>query len=231
VIQALIFDFDGLIIDTEWPDFTSWQETYQAYGCTLSRDEWSRWIGTLGLYDPYARLEEQLGRPLDRSEVRAARRARFDALMQGQPVLPGVRATIDAARQRGLKLGIASSSPRSWVWGLLEPLGLAPAFDTVQCSDDVGATKPDPASYLAALAALGVDARQALALEDSPNGVRAAKAAGLYCVAVPNSMTVGLAFEGADLQVGSLAELSLEELLSIGGGFKRNTEEGRDAAP
>jgi len=215
VIHALIFDFDGLIIDTEWPDFRSWQETFEAYGCTLSRDEWSRWIGTLGLYDPYARLEEQLGRTLDRAEVRVQRRARFDALMAGQPILPGVLSTIDAARQRGLKLGIASSSPRSWVWGQLEPLGLASAFDTLQCSDDVGATKPDPASYLAALAALGVDARQAIALEDSPNGVLAAKRAGLYCVAVPNSMTRGLVFDLADLQVDSLAELSLDELLSI----------------
>jgi HAD superfamily hydrolase (TIGR01509 family) len=216
VIRALIFDFDGLIIDTEWPDFRSWQETYEAYGCTLSRDEWSRWIGTLGLYDPYARLEKALGSALDRAEVRAQRRARFDALMAGQPVLPGVVSMLDAAQQRGLKLGIASSSPRSWVWGLLEPLGLAAAFDTVQCGDDVGATKPDPASYLAALGALGVNARQAIALEDSPNGVLAAKRAGLYCVAVPNSMTRGLVLDQADLQVDSLADLSLDQLLAIG---------------
>jgi HAD superfamily hydrolase (TIGR01509 family) len=213
VIHALIFDFDGLIIDTEWPDFRSWQETYEAYGCTLSRDEWSRWIGTLGLFDPYARLEEELGRAVDRSVVRAGRRARLDVLMVGQPILPGVTTLLDVARQRGLKLGIASSSSRSWVWGLLGSLGLASTFDTVQCSDDVGATKPDPASYLAALAALGVDARQAVALEDSPNGVLAAKRAGLYCVAVPNSMTRGLTLDQADLQVDSLADLSLDRLL------------------
>ena len=215
MIQALIFDFDGLILDTEWPDFRSWQETYQAYGCTLSRDEWSRWIGTLGLFDPYARLEKELGRALDRAEVRVQRRARFETLMAGQPILPGVRSTIEAAQQRGLKLGIASSSPRSWVWGYLEPLGLADTFDTVQCSDDVGATKPDPAAYLAALGALEIAPRQAIALEDSPNGVLAAKRAGLYCVAVPNSMTRGLILDHADLQVDSLADLSLDELLSI----------------
>jgi len=215
VIQALIFDFDGLILDTEWPDFRSWQETYQAYGCTLSRAEWSRWIGTLGLFDPYAHLEEQLGRALDRAEVRALRRARFHALMDGQQMLPGVQTMIDAARQRGLQLGIASSSPRAWVWGFLEPLGLSATFDTVQCSDDVGATKPDPAAYLAALEALRVSARQAVALEDSPNGVQAAKRAGLYCLAVPNSMTRGLVLDQADLQVDSLADLSLDDLLTI----------------
>ena len=215
MIQALIFDFDGLILDTEWPDFRSWQETYQTYGCTLSRAEWSRWIGTLGLFDPYAHLEKELGHPLDRAEVRAKRRARFHELMAGQQILPGVQAMIDAARGRGLQLGIASSSPRSWVWGFMEPLGLAAAFDTVQCSDDVGATKPDPAAYLAALDALDVSARQAIALEDSPNGVRAAKRAGLYCLAVPNSMTRGLVLDQADLQVASLADLSLDGLLAI----------------
>jgi HAD superfamily hydrolase (TIGR01509 family) len=214
MIQALIFDFDGLILDTEWPDFRSWQETYQAYGCTLSRDEWSRWIGTLGLFDPYAHLDELVGRALDRSEVRAQRRARFSALMEGQQILPGVLSMIEAAQRRKLKLGIASSSPRSWVWGYLEPLGLADTFDTVQCSDDVGATKPDPAAYLAALEALHVTPQQAIALEDSPNGVLAAKRAGLYCVAVPNSMTRGLVLDHADRQVASLADLSLDELLA-----------------
>jgi HAD superfamily hydrolase (TIGR01509 family) len=217
MIQALIFDFDGLILDTEWPDFRSWQETYQAYGCTLSRDEWSRWIGTLGLFDPYARLDELVGRPLERSEVRTLRRARFYALMENQQILPGVQTMIDAAQQNGLKLGIASSSPRSWVGGYLEPLGLASFFETMQCSDDVGTTKPDPAAYLAALQALGVTAQQAIALEDSPNGVLAAKRAGLYCVAVPNSMTRGLVFDQADLQVDSLADLSLDELLTTFG--------------
>jgi len=214
VIKALIFDFDGLIIDTEWPDFRSWQETYQAHGCTLSRDEWSRWIGTLGIFDPYAHLDELAGRALDRAEVRALRRARFDALMKGQPVLPGVIELIEAARSRGLKLGIASSSPRSWVCGYLGPLRLEAAFDTVQCGDDVGVTKPDPAAYLAALGALDVAASQAIALEDSPNGVLAAKRAGLYCVAIPNSMTRGLVLDRADLQVASLAELPLDALLA-----------------
>lgn len=224
MIQALIFDFDGLILDTEWPDFRSWQETYQAYGCTLSRDEWSRWIGTLGLYDPYVHLEKEVGHPLDRVQVRAQRQARFHAWMAGQPILPGVVSLLDAARERGLKLGIASSSPRSWVRGYLEPLGLGSTFDTVQCSDDVGATKPDPAAYLAALEALALSPRQAIALEDSPNGVSAAKRAGLYCVAVPNSMTRGLALDGADLQVDSLAELSLDELIGAADGRKRYTD-------
>jgi HAD superfamily hydrolase (TIGR01509 family) len=151
---------------------------------------------------------------MDRAAIRAERQARFDALMANQPILPGVEATIHEARRRGLKLGVASSSSQSWVGGYLDRLALAPCFDTVQCSDDVGATKPDPASYLAALKALDLGPEQAIALEDSPNGVLAAKRAGLYCVAVPNSMTHGLDFGQADLRLNSLAELSLEELLA-----------------
>jgi HAD superfamily hydrolase (TIGR01509 family) len=180
----------------------------------LPLSEWSRWIGTLGLYDPYDRLEELSGQTLDRAAIRAERRARFNALMADQPILPGVEATIHAARRRGLKLGVASSSSQSWVGGYLDRLALAPFFDTVQCSDDVGATKPDPASYLAALEALELGPEQAVALEDSPNGVLAAKRAGLYCVAVPNSMTRDLSFDQADLKLDSLADLSLEELLT-----------------
>lgn len=215
-IQALIFDFDGLILDTETPDFQSWQETYRAYGASLSFDEWARWIGTMGTFDPYGYLEEQLGHPVDRSAVRARRRARFDDLMAGQDVLPGVLEYVHEAGRLGLKLGIASSSPREWIVSRLGPLGLAPYFAAVSSGDDVERTKPDPSVYLAALAALGVEAHRAIALEDSPNGVLAAKRAGIYCVAVPNALTRQLSFDHADLQIGSLVDLPLHELLEIG---------------
>jgi HAD superfamily hydrolase (TIGR01509 family) len=212
-IRALIFDFDGLILDTETPDFQSWQETYRAYGGSISFAEWARWLGTVGTFDPYAYLEGQLGRPIDRAAVRAQRRARFDELMEGKQALPGVIETLHEAKRLGLKLGIASSSPREWILRNLGPLGLASTFDSIRGGDDVGRTKPDPAVYCAALEALGVRAEQAIALEDSPNGVRAAKRAGIYCVAVPNALTRQLSFDHADLQIGSLADLPLEQLL------------------
>ena len=215
-IQALIFDFDGLILDTETPDFQSWQETYQAYGASISFAEWARWIGTMGTFDPYRYLEQQLGHPVDRAAVRARRRARFDELMAEQAVLPGVLEYVREAGRLGLKLGIASSSPREWIVSRLGPLGLASYFAAVSSGDDVECTKPDPAVYLAALAALGVEAHQAIALEDSPNGILAAKRAGIYCVAVPNALTRQLSFDYADLYLDSLADLPLEELLALG---------------
>jgi HAD superfamily hydrolase (TIGR01509 family) len=214
VIQALIFDFDGLILDTEGPDYRSWQEIYQAYGCPIPMHEWVRWIGTVSAFDPYVYLEERLGRPVDRAAVRARRRARFDELMAGQSLLPGVGEYVLEAKRLGLKLGIASSAPRDWIASHLGPLGLGSAFDAIRCGNDVAHTKPDPAVYRSALEALGVRVHQAIALEDSPNGVLAAKRAGLYCVAVPNALTRELDLSRADLQLGSLAELPLEELLA-----------------
>jgi len=216
MIQAIVFDFDGLILDTEYPDYLSWHEIYQAHGASLPLSAWERCIGSmdLDLFDPYAYLEAQLGRPVDREEIRAKRQPRFTELVAAQGVLPGVEDYLAAARHLGLKVGLASSSSRAWVAGYLTQFGLnGGTFDCLCCGDEVKRTKPDPALYLAALGALAVRAEQAVALEDSPNGVAAAKTAGLYCVAVPNMLTRRLAFEQADLHLNSLADMPLERLL------------------
>jgi HAD superfamily hydrolase (TIGR01509 family) len=215
MIKALIFDFDGLILDTESPDYQSWQETYQEHGCSLPLSEWAKWIGSTGTFDPYGYLSEQLGRPVDRTAIRTRRRARYAELMTGQSVLPGVQAYILTAERLGLKLGVASSASRVHVHGNLERLGLRTHFDSVHCADDVERVKPDPALYRAALRALDVTADQAIALEDSPNGVLAAKRAGLFCVAVPNALTRQLSLDLADLELESLAGLPLENLCEL----------------
>jgi beta-phosphoglucomutase-like phosphatase (HAD superfamily) len=113
-----------------------------------------------------------------------------------------------------LKIGLASSSPCEWVEGHLERLGLRPYFESIIASDDVVLTKPDPALYTSACAALGVEPGRAVALEDSPNGALAAKRAGLHCVAVPNELTKFLPFPAVDLRLDSLAEMSLDDLLA-----------------
>ena len=130
-----------------------------------------------------------------------------------QDLLPGVRRYLDEARRLGLKTAIASSSGRQWIDEHLERMGIAERFDAIVCRDDVTAIKPDPELYLTAVDRLGVQVPEAIALEDSTNGIRAAKAAGLLCIAVPNTMTSSMDLSQADLRLGSLDEMPLEELV------------------
>jgi HAD superfamily hydrolase (TIGR01509 family) len=214
-ILALVFDFDGLILDTETTDFQSWQEVYRAHGCELRLEDWADCVGRpAGHFDPFEHLERLTGVRVERAQIRAQRSARMRELNLLQSVLPGVRGYLREARELGLKIGLASSSDRAWVHGHLGRLGLLDYFGTIKCVEDTGAHKPDPAPYLAALKTLEVPPDKAVAFEDSPHGVAAAKAAGMLCVAVPNSITRRLGLDGADLVLDSLASLPLSALLS-----------------
>ncbi len=218
MIKAVIFDFDGLILDTESPVYQSWQEIYQGYGCSLPISEWLKCVGTADAFDPYDYLEAQLGHTLDRTELHRKRNALKTSLIDLESVMPGVEDRITEANTLGLRLGVASSSPRSWVVDNLTRLKLEHHFSTIRCSEDVERVKPDPALYLGALHALKVKANEAIVFEDSLNGVTAAKRAGIFCVAVPNAITRHSSFELADLQLSSLADMSLEEVMSAANG-------------
>jgi HAD superfamily hydrolase (TIGR01509 family) len=214
VIRALVFDFDGLILDTEIPVLESWRKVYADYGVVLPMDTWMETIGTADHdFDPFAHLQELVGRKLDREPIHLARIAHRDAILHAQETLPGVRDYIRDARRLGLGLAVASSSSRRWVEGHLERLGIHEHWDAVRTSDDVARTKPDPELYLAAVDALGVEPGAAVAFEDSQNGLLAARAAGLWCVAVPAELTMGMDFSQADIVLGSMSQVPLEELL------------------
>jgi HAD superfamily hydrolase (TIGR01509 family) len=216
LIRAIIFDFDGLIVDTETPDYQSWQEIYRSYGCDLPMPQWTTFIGRGShdiSFDPYGNLEAQLKRPIDRNTVRTARRARMIDMVAVQPVLPGVEKYIIDAKQMGLKVGLASSSGGEWVKGHLTRVGLIEHFDCIRCSEDVTRTKPDPELYQAVLKMMDIQPREAIALEDSANGALAAKRAGMYCVAVPNPMTSDLNFDHVDYRLSSMLEMDLAELI------------------
>jgi len=212
VIRALIMDFDGLILDTEGPAFQSYQEIFEEYGGTLPLSAWAAWVGgSPHMFDPIGYLESQLGREVDREGLRQRQRQREGELIAAQSILPGVEDYMADAKRLGLKLGLASSSDCAWVNRHLGRLGLSEHFDCIKCADDVRNVKPDPELYLAVLDELGVRPEEALALEDSPNGIAAAQGAGIFCVVVPNPLTRQLSTDRADLLLDSLAEVPLEE--------------------
>jgi HAD superfamily hydrolase (TIGR01509 family) len=211
-VRALVFDFDGLIIDTEGPVYEAWAEVYRRHGQELSLDFWKTIIGHGAHYfDPLSELEQRLGRRLEGEAIRAERQLRTAEMVEALVILPGVLEWREEARRLGVRLGVASSSGRGWVTGHLERLGIGD-WDCIRCREDVARTKPDPDVYLAALECLGVAGSEAVAVEDSETGVRAAKAAGLYCVAVPSSLTGEHDFSRADLVLSSLAERSFAQV-------------------
>ena len=217
-IKALLFDFDGLILDTETTDFRVWQAIYREYGQEMLPETWGQVIGGYGIsnFDGAVHLAELVGDGLNVQELQARFRSESDALILQQPILPGVVDYLDDAQRMGLHLAVASSSPHSWVDAHLARLGLADRFEVIICGDDVppGRTKPHPDLYLKALDAVGAKADEAIVFEDSPNGITAARAAGIFVVLVPNPVTSLLKTDGANLTVKSLAQIPLKEMLS-----------------
>jgi HAD superfamily hydrolase (TIGR01509 family) len=211
-VKALIFDFDGLIIDSETPGFRAWSEVYESHGCSLPFDKYSACIGTIDGFDLHAYLEEQSGQSFDADELEAACTRRWHELMQDQPLLPGIAVTIASAKARGLKLAVASSSTRDWVTGNLRKFDLIDRFDAICTRDDVSAVKPDPALYLLALEKLAVKAAEAIAFEDSPNGILAAKRAGIFCIVIPNPLTQQLPLDQADRRLSSMADFDVGDV-------------------
>jgi HAD superfamily hydrolase (TIGR01509 family) len=213
LVKAVVFDFDGLILDTEEPVYRSWQEVYREHGEVLPFDRWVEIVGSsTAAFDPKSHLEERLGRALtqDVLDRRVERRA---AMVLAQPILPGVAELARSARAAGLRVGVASSSTTQWVTGHLERLGLLDRFDCVRCRDDVAKVKPAPDLYLAVADCLGAAPEEAVAIEDSPNGIASAKAAGMWCVAVPNGITGGLDLSHADAVLATLEGVAAADLV------------------
>ena len=214
MIEAIVFDFDGLIIDTETPEFDAWQEIFQSYGVRLKRETWESQIGRgHEAFDIYKHLADLSGQHIDREVVRPRMRRRYLELIERNPVLPGVEDYIVTAKKMGMKIAIASSSRGGWAVGHLERRGLLQHFEFVLSAEDVTNPKPDPELYTTAVERLEMRPENAFAIEDSGVGLAAAKAAGLRCVVVPNPMTKSMNFSSADLRLESLADLPLENLL------------------
>jgi HAD superfamily hydrolase (TIGR01509 family) len=215
-IRGLLFDFDGLLVDTESVARLAYEELYREHGYELPLDQWATLIGTIGApWDPDAHLEELVGRPLDRAALAERRRTRELGLADLEELRPGVEDYFSDAERLGLKTAVVSSSDTSWIQRHLSRLGRLEGLDAIVAANgDTARAKPRPDLYLEALELLGLEPGEAIAFEDSPNGIRAAKSAGLFCVAVPNPITATMAFDDADLVLESLSDLPLTDLVA-----------------
>lgn len=217
MLKALIFDFDGLILDTETPEVFVWESIYREHGFELPVHEWEKTIGGYGIstFDAANHLSLLSQGRLDAVSMRSRYRQEADQLIHASPIMPGVSEMIHQAREVGMKIAIGSSSPHSWVDTHAKRLGIFNLFNHIICQDDVppGRTKPNPDIYLKVLERLRVQASEAIVFEDSLNGVEAARRAGIFVVAVPNPLTAKMGVHG-DMTVSSLANLSLRDLMA-----------------
>ncbi|MCC3376130.1 HAD family phosphatase [Cohnella sp. REN36] len=215
MIKAVVFDFDGTIMDTETVAYEAFRNVFRKHDLELPLALWAEAIGTMhGPFDPYRELEAGTGRPVDRKAIDEMFNDYYYGAVHHVPLLPGVLDALEEAKRLGLKVGLATSSYRKWIEPHLQRFGLLPYFDAIHTADDVERVKPDPALYKRALVSFGLEGSQAVAIEDSLNGLRAAKGAGLYGVVVPNPMTANMDFSEADLVVPSLDGQKLDAILA-----------------
>lgn len=213
--SALILDFDGLILDTESPIFEEWQAEFRRRGHPLGLDVWQHALGTHGVFDPCTHLASLVDEPFDHDALRQTLRGRIVPRCERQPLLPGVADRVREARDAGLRTAVASSSSSDWVEGWLVRHGIRDLFDAVCTRDHVERVKPAPDLYLLAARRLEVAPAACVVFEDSPNGIRAARGAGMRCVAIPNPVTCGLPLDGADVILPSLGGMRLVEILDL----------------
>ena len=214
-LQAAIFDCDGLLADTETPDFEAWRTLYAEHGLPFALEEWAQGIGVAKGHDArdwHTPLAAHVGPAYDREAAQARRREYYQAASEVLTTMPGVVALLDALRDENIPCAVASNSEKVWVERVLGITGLRPYFATLATADEVEHPKPAPDVYLLAAKRLDVAPEHCAAFEDSPRGLAAAYAAGMFTVAVPTALTRHLDFVGAHHLVESLEHLTLAAL-------------------
>lgn len=213
-LDALIFDLDGLIVDTESVVHRVWLSVFERHGCTFSEVEWSHAVGGDGHFQPLDALRERSRVPVQTSaSLMVSIEDQIEEHLDGIAPLPGVASWMNDARRLGVRVAVASNSPREWVEARLTQVGLRDLVEVLSCRDESPKAKPAPDIYLLACSRLGVSPHRSVAVEDSRTGVAAAKAAGLRCVAVPNRLTRHHDLSAADLVVDSLAVAGFVETM------------------
>jgi HAD superfamily hydrolase (TIGR01509 family) len=216
-LEAVVFDFDGIIIDSETPEYESHRRIFERCGVALTTDEWCDQIGvwTEGHDERWFReLCARSANAPGHDEYHAEKRRIFDEVVPDAP-MRGIHELLLELAGAGIPAAIASSSPASWVVRATERLGLRPLFGAIVTGHDVTRRKPAPDVYLEAARRLGVDPAGSIAIEDSGPGIAAAKAAGMLTIAIPHWLTAGHDLVNADLRVAHAGELTLARLMAL----------------
>ena len=212
---AVIFDFDGTILDSETPEYESHKRVFADHGVHLSQDDWCTGIG---IVKPDRHWFDWLCARATAAPTferfRDATRAHFREMVRMEP-MPGIGALIGALAAAGVPRAIASTAPSGWVVRALDELQLAPTFDAIVTGDQVERGKPAPDVYLEAARRLDTAPEQCVAIEDSAPGVASAKAAGMKTVAIPHALSRMHCFDGTDLQVRSASDLTIDDLMRL----------------
>ncbi len=208
-VAAVLFDFDGVLVDTEWAIYDAWHRTFQANGHPLPLEVYTQCIGSdFATWSPKTHLEELTGLAFDWHDLDARRQEEIVRDLSGEGPMPGAAALLEKLAAAGIRRVVVSSSSHHWVDGWLEKTGLGPWFETVVCRGDAERIKPAPDLYLEALRRLGLTGGECLVIEDSLNGIKAANAAGIPVWAVPNRVTACLDFSLARRVLASLDEVA-----------------------
>jgi HAD superfamily hydrolase (TIGR01509 family) len=217
-LDALIFDLDGLIVDTESVVHSVWLSVFERHGCSFTVVEWSHAVGGDGQFRPLDALRERSHVPVEAgARLMDSIEKQIEARLDGIAPLPGVASWMHDALRLGVRIGVASNSPREWVEARLNQVGLRDLVEAISCRDESPNAKPAPDIYLTACSRLDVSPHRSVAVEDSRTGVAAAKAAGLRCIAVPNHLTRHHDLSAADLIVNSLASVGFADtMMKIG---------------
>lgn len=206
---AVLFDFDGVLVDTEWAIYQAWRRTFVAHGHELPLAIYTRCIGSdFATWSPKTHLEELSGLVFDWHDLDVRRQAEILGNLSAEGPMPGVIELLAQLAQPGIRRAVVSSSSHAWVDGWLEKLAIADCFETIVCRGDAPRIKPAPDLYLAAAERLGLLPAECLVIEDSLNGVSSARAAGMDVWVVPNRVTAGLDFSPAGRVFPSLVELA-----------------------
>ncbi|MFF2286805.1 HAD family hydrolase [Peribacillus butanolivorans] len=214
MIKAVIFDFDGLILDTETAWYEAYKETMGFYKSDLPLEHFVKCIGTDNT-ELYKFFQEKLGESYNIEEIEARAKSLHNLKMKTSQAREGVKDYLEEAKKFGYKIALASSSSKEWVTYYLGELGLLNYFEVIITGDDVDKVKPAPDLYLKAIEVLNIHSTEAVAFEDSLNGLQSALNAGLKCVIVPNPVTEALAFENHSLRLQSMVEKSLTDVIKL----------------